>query len=84
MFRNHYPQFLGHPKVKLFISHGGLLGTQEAIYCGIPTLGIPFFSDQFLNVKQSVVTGTSLQVNYQEITKPAVLTAVKSLMQDPK
>lgn len=37
---------LAHPNVKLFITHGGLLGTTEAIAEGIPVLGIPIFGDQ--------------------------------------
>ncbi|XP_026489750.1 UDP-glucosyltransferase 2-like [Vanessa tameamea] len=45
------PQYktLCHPNVKLFISHGGLLGTQEAVACGVPTLMVPLYADQALN-----------------------------------
>lgn len=39
---------LANPKVKLFISHCGLLSTQEAIWYGVPILGVPVFVDQFL------------------------------------
>ncbi|KAI8436740.1 hypothetical protein MSG28_010214 [Choristoneura fumiferana] len=41
---------LGHPNVKLFIGHGGLLGLQETISAGVPILGVPVFGDQFLNI----------------------------------
>jgi len=37
---------LAHPNVKLFITHGGLLGTTEAIIEGVPVLGLPIFGDQ--------------------------------------
>lgn len=37
---------IAHPNVKLFITHGGLLGTTEALVEGIPLLGIPIFGDQ--------------------------------------
>lgn len=60
------------------------MGTQEAIHCGVPTLGIPFFADQFLNVKQSVLMGIAKQVNYEEISKESFSDALKSLLEDPK
>lgn len=40
---------LCHPRVKAFVSHGGLLGTTEAVHCGVPMLITPFYGDQFLN-----------------------------------
>ncbi|XP_045452881.1 UDP-glycosyltransferase UGT5-like [Melitaea cinxia] len=45
------PQYktLCHPNVQLFISHGGLLGTQEAVACGVPMLIVPLYADQALN-----------------------------------
>lgn len=39
-----------HKNVKVFISHGGLMGTQEAFYFGIPIVGIPLFGDQPTNL----------------------------------
>ncbi|XP_037543893.1 UDP-glucuronosyltransferase 2C1-like [Nematolebias whitei] len=41
---------LGHSQVKLFIAHGGTNGVQEAIYYGVPVLGIPLFFDQYDNL----------------------------------
>lgn len=37
---------IAHPNVKLFITHGGLLGTTEALIEGTPLLGIPIIGDQ--------------------------------------
>ncbi|XP_029957228.1 UDP-glucuronosyltransferase 2A3-like [Salarias fasciatus] len=41
---------LGHPQIKLFVAHGGTNGVQEAIYHGVPVLGIPLFFDQYDNL----------------------------------
>ncbi|KAB7505543.1 Ecdysteroid UDP-glucosyltransferase [Armadillidium nasatum] len=41
---------LGHPKVKLFITHGGLLSTHESVYNGVPVIGMPVFADQYANM----------------------------------
>lgn len=59
------------------------MGIQEACYCGIPMLNIPFFADQFLNVKNSQELGVSIQVDYENITKEHLLEALKRITQDP-
>ncbi|XP_041657660.1 UDP-glucuronosyltransferase 1-2-like [Cheilinus undulatus] len=41
---------LGHPQIKAFVAHGGTNGIQEAIYHGVPVIGIPLFFDQYDNL----------------------------------
>uniref|UniRef100_A0A1B0DEG4 UDP-glucuronosyltransferase n=1 Tax=Phlebotomus papatasi TaxID=29031 RepID=A0A1B0DEG4_PHLPP len=40
---------LCHPKVRVFMAHGGLLGSSEAAYCGVPVIATPMYGDQFFN-----------------------------------
>ncbi|XP_049885628.1 UDP-glucosyltransferase 2-like [Pectinophora gossypiella] len=57
---------LAHPNCKLFITHGGLLSTTEAVHFGVPTIGIPVFVDQFNNVNRIVERGAAkrLDISY--------------------
>ncbi|KAG8456720.1 hypothetical protein GDO86_002485 [Hymenochirus boettgeri] len=41
---------LGHPKVRLLVTHGGINSLQEAVYHGVPIVGIPLFGDQRENL----------------------------------
>jgi glucuronosyltransferase len=70
--------------VKLFITHGGLLSTQEASYNGVPLVGIPMMGDQLMNVLHSENLGYAVSLPYATVTKEAVLSAVKKILSDPK
>nr|DBA23666.1 TPA: hypothetical protein GDO54_014558 [Pyxicephalus adspersus] len=41
---------LGHPKVRLLVTHGGMNSLMEAVYHAVPVLGIPLFGDQYENM----------------------------------
>ncbi|KAE9412257.1 hypothetical protein Angca_009446, partial [Angiostrongylus cantonensis] len=40
---------LAHPRLKLFVMHGGINGLTEAMLRGVPVVVIPVFADQFRN-----------------------------------
>jgi UDP:flavonoid glycosyltransferase YjiC (YdhE family) len=71
--------------VKVFITHGGLLSTQESVYHGVPIIGIPIFGDQKMNTKVAVESGYGyfldlrLLDNEEHITK-----ALNTVLNDPK
>ena len=48
-------ELLGHPKLRAFVSHGGLLSLHEAAYHAAPTLVLPVFCDHDGNAAQAGV-----------------------------
>ena len=44
---------LGHPSIKVFITHGGLNGQMEGRYHGIPMITMPLGADQDYNAKRA-------------------------------
>ncbi|XP_045502581.1 UDP-glucosyltransferase 2-like isoform X2 [Colias croceus] len=78
------PQYktLCHPNVKVFIAHGGLLGTQEAVACGVPMLIVPLYADQALNARAMNDRGLSLTLTLQEITKDTLKESLQKLLND--
>uniref|UniRef100_A0A3B4B4U6 UDP-glucuronosyltransferase n=1 Tax=Periophthalmus magnuspinnatus TaxID=409849 RepID=A0A3B4B4U6_9GOBI len=58
---------LGHPQTKVFVAHGGTNGVQEAIYHGVPVLGIPLFFDQFDNLLRLQARGAGTIIRLNEL-----------------
>ncbi|PNF35836.1 UDP-glucuronosyltransferase 2B1 [Cryptotermes secundus] len=79
------PQFdiLNHPNVRVFVSHGGLLGTIETVYAGVPMVGIPMFADQPMNIKAIVDFKMGVSINYKDISKENILKAVRTVLDEP-
>ncbi|EDW02191.1 GH20036 [Drosophila grimshawi] len=75
---------LAHPNVKVFISHGGLFGTQEAVYHGVPVLGMPVYADQYLNINKGKVAGYALGVDYRTVTEEELRYSLTELLENPK
>lgn len=81
-----FPQrdIMAHPNVKLFITHGGLLGTTEAIVEGVPVLGIPIFGDQQMNMAKTIARGYGLQILVSEISEENLSNKINELLNNPK
>ena len=75
---------LGHPNLRLFISHGGLLGTQEAIYHSVPMLGLPVVNDQLRNMVKLVKEGVAFSLLWEEINTDNLNAALNSLLKDSR
>lgn len=75
---------LAHPNVKLFINHGGLFGTQEAVYHGVPMLGMPVHADQYSNVNHGKQVGYGLALDLRRFTEEEFRNSLKELLENPK
>lgn len=78
-----YIVFTAHPNVKLFISHGGLLGTTEAVYEGVPILAMPMFGDQLTNMKAIQDKGVAEILSYGDLNEDDISTKIKSMLTNP-
>ncbi|XP_062553447.1 UDP-glycosyltransferase UGT5-like isoform X2 [Armigeres subalbatus] len=74
---------LAHPNVKLFITHGGLLGTQEGVYRAVPMLGIPVYADQHLNMNKAVAGGYAIRLYFPNVTETSLRWALNELLNNP-
>jgi glucuronosyltransferase len=79
-----FPCPTDHPKVRVFVGHGGLLSTIEAVYAGVPMVGIPMFGDQPINIRAVVDGKMGVSVNYNDISKENVLRALRTLLDQPR
>ena len=75
---------LAHPNVKAFITHGGLLGTTEAMVEGVPILGIPIYSDQTMNMKKAESFGNGILLEFNNITEKSISYSLNEILNNPK
>ncbi|XP_053797372.1 UDP-glucuronosyltransferase 2A2-like isoform X2 [Vidua chalybeata] len=71
---------LGHPLTKAFITHGGTNGLYEAIYHGIPMVGIPMFADQHDNLAHMVAKGAAVQVDFNTVKTQDLVDALNTVI----
>lgn len=74
---------LGHPKTKVFITHGGTNGIYEAIYHGVPILGIPLIFDQLDNMLRLKARGAADFVEITTLDTETLVNALKNIL-DPE
>lgn len=73
-----------HPNIRVFVTHGGLLSTQESVYHGVPVVGMPMFGDQQFNMRIAVTKGFGVTVDFMTLTKEALVEALNEVIGDPK
>ncbi|XP_005392857.1 PREDICTED: UDP-glucuronosyltransferase 2B15-like [Chinchilla lanigera] len=74
---------LGHPKTRAFVTHGGANGVYEAIYHGIPMVGIPLFAEQYDNIGQMEAKGAAVKLEFKTLSRTDLLNALKTVINNP-
>ncbi|KAG7256224.1 hypothetical protein CRUP_035852 [Coryphaenoides rupestris] len=74
---------LGHPKTRAFVSHGGTNGLYEAIYHGVPVLGLPLLFDQFDNLIRLKRRGAARVAEAASLTAEDFLEALRDTLENP-
>ncbi|XP_041971707.1 UDP-glucosyltransferase 2-like [Aricia agestis] len=73
---------LRHPKIKLFITQGGIQSTDEAITAGVPMVGLPMLADQWYNVEQFVFHGIGKALDIETLNEKDLMEAIKTVIED--
>ncbi|XP_029456496.1 UDP-glucuronosyltransferase 2A1-like isoform X1 [Rhinatrema bivittatum] len=74
---------LGHPKTKAFITHGGTNGIYEAIYHGIPMVGLPLFADQPDNLAHMKAKGMAVVLDFNTLEEQDMVDALNTVINNP-
>jgi glucuronosyltransferase len=65
------------------MTHGGLFGSSEAAYCGVPVVATPFYGDQFLNSAAMENRGMGVVLKYKDINRDSVFLSLRKAL-DPQ
>lgn len=84
--RSWMPQvpILKHNNTKAFITHGGLMGSMEAVHYGLPVIVMPVFADQLRNARIFVHKRIGVMVHIDNINQASMDAALDAVLNDPQ
>lgn len=59
------------------------MGTQEALICGVPMIGIPLFADQFLNMDMYIEKNIAVKLDFYTMTEEDMDEALNKILWNP-
>ncbi|XP_050344526.1 UDP-glycosyltransferase UGT5-like isoform X3 [Nymphalis io] len=71
---------LAHPKVVAMFYHCGLLGLMEAMFYGVPVVGMPIFGDQPRNAAALEESGLGVQIQVNKLSEDTLIKKFKIIL----
>lgn len=75
---------LGHPNLRIFVTHGGANSQFEAVYHAVPMLVFPVYGDQPSNAARVAYKGLGLHRSFVNVTPESLIQDINHLMNDKK
>ncbi|XP_070509620.1 UDP-glucosyltransferase 2-like [Chironomus tepperi] len=82
MLQKWLPQadLLAHPKIKLFITHGGQQSMEETVDRAVPTIIVPFLGDQDSNARRMEKRGIGMHLELHTLTEEKLKAAILEML----
>ncbi|WP_425557703.1 macrolide family glycosyltransferase [Kitasatospora cystarginea] len=78
------PQLAVLEQADAFVTHAGMGGASEGLYCGLPMIAVPQAADQFSNADRLVELGVGRRIDTAEATAAELRAALLELTADPE
>ncbi|XP_076407901.1 UDP-glucuronosyltransferase 3A1-like [Peromyscus maniculatus bairdii] len=75
---------LAYPRIRLFVTHGGMNSIMEAIQHGVPMVGIPFFGDQAKNMVVIEAKKIGVSVQLETLKAETFARTLKEVIEDKR
>ncbi|XP_036068769.1 UDP-glucuronosyltransferase 2B17-like [Oryzias melastigma] len=75
---------LGHPKTRLFVTHGGTNGVFEALFHSVPILGIPLIFDQYDNLVRMEAHGVAEIIDITAMDVKSLTNSLQNILDPTK
>lgn len=69
---------------RAFLSHGGLNSIYEAMYHGVPVVGVPLFGDHYDTMTRVAAKGMGVLLHWKYMSEEDLHTALTSVITDPR
>ncbi|XP_077428248.1 2-hydroxyacylsphingosine 1-beta-galactosyltransferase [Vanacampus margaritifer] len=75
---------LGHPNIRAFLSHGGLNSIFEAMYHGVPVVGVPLFGDHYDTMTRVTAKGMGIMLHWKSMSEDDLYNALVTVINDAR